>query len=193
MRTRTALLTGLLLLAQGCGSLPVYRGQGITCRGPSGIPVEVARGSGTTGEGGTRTQGGSEAGVSRVEVPASGAAQVILDEVGRWYGTPYVYGGSTKNGTDCSGFTQSVYRTVGIEIPRRASRQAAAARNVSRGSLRPGDLVFFNTSGSGISHVGIYLGDGHFAHAATSRGVVRESLSHPYYTTRFVHGGRFLD
>jgi len=183
LRTGAALASGLVLLALGCGSLPVYRGRGITCRGPSGIPVEVARSSGTTT--------GEE--TVRVQVPASGAAQAIIDEVGRWYGTPYVYGGSTKNGTDCSGFTQSVYRTVGIEIPRRASRQAAAARNVSRGSLRPADLVFFNTSGSGISHVGIYLGDGQFAHAATSRGVVRESLSHPYYTTRFVHGGRFLD
>jgi cell wall-associated NlpC family hydrolase len=124
---------------------------------------------------------------------ATGAAQDLLREVERWYGTPYVYGGTSRSGTDCSGFTQSVYRSIGVEIPRRASRQAAAARHVSRGSLRPGDLVFFNTSGSGISHVGIYLGDGYFAHAATSRGVVRESLSHPYYTTRFVQGGRFLD
>lgn len=190
MRILAALLIpGLLLLAQGCGSLPTYRGQGITCRGPSGIPVEVARGGGTAAGGGAQTQ----ADAGRVEVTATGAAQSIIEEVGRWYGTPYVYGGSTRNGTDCSGFTQSVYRTVGIEIPRRASRQAAAARNVSRGSLRPGDLVFFNTSGSGISHVGIYLGDGNFAHAATSRGVVRESLSHPYYTTRFVQGGRFLN
>lgn len=183
MRLLSALLTGLILFASGCGSLPAYRGQGITCRGPSGIPVEVARSSGTP----------ADPGANRVEVPASGAAQTILDEVERWYGTPYVYGGSTRNGTDCSGFTQSLYRTVGIEIPRRASRQAAAARNVARGSLRPGDLVFFNTSGSGVSHVGIYLGDGYFAHAATSRGVVRESLSHPYYTTRFVQGGRFLE
>lgn len=183
MRVRAALVIGVSLLAQGCGSLPAYRGQGITCRGPTGIPVEVARSSGAT----------ADQGSTRVQVPVAGAAQAMLDEVGRWYGTPYVYGGSTKNGTDCSGFTQSVYRTVGIEIPRRASRQAAAARNVPRGSLRPGDLVFFNTSGSGISHVGIYLGDGQFAHAATSRGVVRESLSHPYYTTRFVQGGRFLE
>ena len=191
MRSRISLLlSGLLLLTQGCGSLPAYRGEGITCRGPSGIPVEVARGgAGAAAGAGTRTQ--PDAG--RVEVSTTGTAHSIIEEVGRWYGTPYVYGGSTRNGTDCSGFTQSVYRTVGIEIPRRASRQAAAARNVSRGGLRPGDLVFFNTSGSGISHVGIYLGDGNFAHAATSRGVVRESLSHPYYTTRFVQGGRFLD
>lgn len=185
MRTRAALAATLVLLAQGCGSFPAYRGRGITCRGPSGVPVEIARGSGAATV---------EEGVPAVQqVPSPGAARTIVEEAERWYGTPYVYGGSTKNGTDCSGFTQSVYRTAGIEIPRRASRQAAAARNVSRGSLRPADLVFFNTSGSGISHVGIYLGDGYFVHAATSRGVVRESLSHPYYTTRFVQGGRFLD
>lgn len=126
-------------------------------------------------------------------VQGSATVQNLLREIDRWYGTPYVYGGATRNGTDCSGFTQAVFRSVGVDIPRRASRQAAAARNVPRGSLRAGDLVFFNTSGPGISHVGIYLGDGNFAHAATSRGVVRESMSHPYYTTRFVQGGRFLE
>lgn len=183
---RLAVMACILVLAAGCGSLPVYRGRGMSCRGPSGVPVEVDRGSRPvviTSAGQDVPQGGQ----------GSGTVQSLLREVDRWYGTPYVYGGSTKSGTDCSGFTQAVYRSVGVEIPRRASRQAAAARNVPRGSLRSGDLVFFNTSGPGISHVGIYLGDGNFAHAATSRGVVRESMSHPYYTTRFVQGGRFLD
>jgi len=113
-------------------------------------------------------------------------------EIDSWMGTPYVYGGVTKSGVDCSAFTQAVYRSVDIEIPRRASRQAADAEAVSRGNLRYGDLVFFNTSGSGISHCGIYLGNGEFVHASSSRGVVRELLTHPYYASRFVTGGRYL-
>jgi len=107
-------------------------------------------------------------------------------------GTPYVYGGTTRHGVDCSAFTQAVYRSIDIDIPRRASRQAAAAQTISRSNLRYGDLVFFNTSGSGISHCGIYLGNGEFVHASSSRGVVRDLLSHPYYSSRFVQGGRFL-
>lgn len=176
----------LLVLLTGCGSLPVYRGTGIRCRGPSGVPVEVDRHT-------TFVTEESPSAVTTTPMAASGRVRTILDEIERWYGTPYVYGGTTRSGADCSGFTQSVYRTAGVEIPRRASRQAAAAANVSRRNLRAGDLVFFNTVGTGISHVGIYLGDGHFAHAATSRGVVRESMAHPYYSTRFVQGGRFFD
>jgi cell wall-associated NlpC family hydrolase len=179
---RTLVLTALLVLLTGCGSMPVYRGTGIRCRGPSGVPLEVDRETPFVSGPGHSTP-----------VHASDAVRRLLRELDGWYGTPYVYGGTTKNGTDCSGLTQALYRSVGIEIPRRASRQAVAARNVSRGSLRAGDLVFFNTTGSGISHVGVYLGDGHFAHAATSRGVVRESMTHPYYTTRFVQGGRFIE
>ncbi len=184
MRALGAALTLAASLSVGCGAAPVYRGRGIVCRGPSGVPVSVDRAG--TAPVGSRPPA-TEA------PPASGAAQDLLREVERWYGTPYVYGGTTMSGTDCSGFTQSLYRSIGVEIPRRASRQAVAARHVSRGNLRAGDLVFFNTSGPGISHVGIYLGDNYFAHAAASRGVVRESLSHPYYTARFVQGGRFLD
>ena len=178
----------LILLGAACSSLPVYRGEGMVCRGPSGVPVQVDRASQPADAADTTT--GQQV---TVPVQASGTVQNLLREVEGWYGTPYVYGGTTKSGTDCSGFTQSLYRSIGVEIPRRASRQAVAARNVSRDGLRAGDLVFFNTSGSGISHVGIYLGNGYFAHAASSRGVVRESLSHPYYSTRFVQGGRFLD
>ncbi|PIE51496.1 hydrolase [Candidatus Fermentibacteria bacterium] len=124
--------------------------------------------------------------------PSGSVEHRMQAEIDSWMGTPYVYGGVSKNGVDCSGFTQAVYRSIDIEIPRRASRQAVAATNVSRGNLKYGDLVFFNTSGSGISHCGIYLGNGEFVHSSTSRGVVKDLLSHPYYASRFVQGGRFL-
>lgn len=159
----------ILLLLTGCGSLPVYRGEGIHCSG--GKWSEVA----STGSG-----------------PRSAADNDIMNEIDRWLGTPYVYGGTTRSGVDCSGFTQSVYRAVDIEIPRTASQQASSATNVSPSNLRFADLIFFNTSGSGISHVGIYIGNGFFVHASSSRGVVRESLSKEYYANRIVSAGRFL-
>lgn len=136
--------------------------------------------------------GGGAQGTTGPPTPSTSVEHRMQTEIDSWMGTPYVYGGVSKNGVDCSGFTQAVYRSIDIEIPRRASRQAAAAEVVSRGNLRYGDLVFFNTSGSGISHCGIYLGNGEFAHASSSRGVVRDLLSHPYYSSRFISGGRFL-
>ncbi len=174
-------LTCFLILA-GCSSAPVYRGDGVNCRGP--MPS-------TTGSSGTS----GTSGVTEITTPPNPSTSVehrIQGEIDSWMGTPYVYGGVSKSGVDCSGFTQAVYRSVNIEIPRRASRQAAAAQTVSRNNLRFGDLIFFNTSGSGISHCGIYLGNGEFVHASSSRGVVRDILSHPYYSSRYVSAGRFL-
>jgi len=146
------------------------------------MPATIGTGS---GESGTQTATGPPS-------PSTSVEHRMQAEIDSWMGTPYVYGGTTKYGVDCSAFTQAVYRSIDIDIPRRASRQAVAAETVSRGNLRYGDIVFFNTSGSGISHCGIYLGNGEFVHASSSRGVVRDLLNHPYYATRFVQGGRFL-
>ena len=116
----------------------------------------------------------------------------MLKEIDSWMGTPYLYGGNSRSGVDCSGFTQSVYEAVDIQIPRTASQQAAAAESINPSNLKFGDLLFFNTSGSGISHVGIFIGNGFFVHASSSRGVVRESLSKEYYANRIVSAGRYL-
>lgn len=169
----------LSIIAAGCTSAPVYRGIGVNCRGP--MPSSCA----------TTPASGSEE-ITAPPNPASSIEHRMQGEIESWMGTPYVYGGVTKSGVDCSAFTQAVFRSVGIEIPRRASRQSAAAATVSRSNLKYGDLIFFNTSGSGISHCGIYLGNGEFVHASSSRGVVRDILSHPYYSARYVTAGRFL-
>ncbi len=168
-RTRLACACAAILLAS-CASAPVYRGPGTACRGASWS----ARVSSSAGG------------------PVGDRETALMDAIDGYMGTPYVYGGTSPQGIDCSGLTQAVFREIGVEIPRTASQQAAAAEPVQAPDLRFGDLVFFNTSGSGISHVGIYIGNGFFVHASSSRGVVRETLANPYYLGRLVSAGRFL-
>jgi cell wall-associated NlpC family hydrolase len=108
----------------------------------------------------------------------------LAREALRFIGTPFVWGGSSPSGFDCSGFVQHVFATMDVELPRTADYQFADGRHIS-GALQPGDLVFFHTYAPGASHVGIYLGDGRFVHA--SRPFVHVSrLSDPYYASRYV-------
>ena len=106
-------------------------------------------------------------------------------------GVPYVWGGENRRGTDCSGFTMSVYREQGIIIPRISYQQYEVGSTVQQYNLEYGDLIFFNKNGWGrVNHVGIYVGDGKFAHASCSKGVTVSRLSKRYYTKRFVGGKR---
>lgn len=107
-------------------------------------------------------------------------------------GTKYVSGGTSTNGFDCSGFTMYVFDKIGINLPHQSGSQYQMGTDVSLDEMRPGDLVFFNTSGKGISHVGIYVGDGEFAHASSSRGVTISSLSDSYYVNRYVGAKRIM-
>ncbi len=115
----------------------------------------------------------------------------LIREVARWTGTPYRYGGTTPAGADCSGFVWKVYRDVfDIELERTTRSMAKETRRVGRSRLQEGDLVFFRTKGRKISHVGIYLGNNHFIHASSSRGVIVSNLDEAYYSQRFHKGGR---
>lgn len=105
----------------------------------------------------------------------------IKTEAFKYLGTPYKYGGTTPSGFDCSAFVQQVYKDLGISIPRDTGSQYQQGKAVSKSNLVSGDLVFFNTSGKGVSHVGLYIGDNKFVHAATSTGVSVTSLNDPYY------------
>ncbi len=112
-----------------------------------------------------------------------------------WHGTPYCYGGSSKKGTDCSGFTSNVYKSVYKKnIPRVSRDIYSNCMPISKYALYEGDLVFFATGGGDqISHVGIYLWDGNFAHASSSKGVTISNLRQGYYRKTFVSGGAWID
>lgn len=94
-----------------------------------------------------------------VEIAPSEAGGSIMEVAARYEGTPYVYGGSSPSGFDCSGYVQYVFKQVGISLPRTASAQSQAGQRVSRSEARPGDIVSF-TDGGGVYHNGIYAGDG---------------------------------
>jgi cell wall-associated NlpC family hydrolase len=114
----------------------------------------------------------------------------LVSTAREFIGTPYKWGGTNPNGYDCSGFVQEVFRLSGHSVPRMADVQYEKLQKVEADSLEPGDLVFFNTDGSGVSHVGIYSGDGKFLHASSSRGVIESELSQSYYSERYVGGAR---
>lgn len=116
----------------------------------------------------------------------------LIDNAMSLIGTPYAWGGTTRSGFDCSGFTQYVYRGSGISIPRTSYAQFTSGTSVSRSNLSPGDLVFFDTNGPGASHVGIYIGGGSFVHAANPRrGVTTNSLNAGYYASHYLGARRY--
>jgi hypothetical protein len=114
----------------------------------------------------------------------------IIDE---WYGTRYIYGGSTKRGIDCSALMQVFFASLyGMALPRTAKMQYDFSRRISRTELKEGDLLFFNTTG-GVSHVGMYLCNNKFVHASSSNGVTISDMFDPYYAARIIGVGRVLE
>ena len=105
-------------------------------------------------------------------------------------GVPYVFGGTSPGGFDCSGFVQYVFNRSGLGLPRMADEQYYATKRIQY--PREGDLVFFSTYTSGVSHVGISLGGNRFIHASSSRGVTVSSLDESYWANRYVGAGSVL-
>lgn len=109
-----------------------------------------------------------------------------------WYGTPYKLGGTTRKAIDCSAFMQTIYNAIyKHQLPRTAKEQFSYSKYIAgKQDLREGDLVFFKIRSKNISHVGIYLADGKFAHASSSKGVIISSLDSKYWAKYYVGGGR---
>lgn len=111
-----------------------------------------------------------------------------------WKGTKYVYGGSSRKGTDCSGYIMNVFRDFyGVSLDHQAAAIYKDTRftQVSRSSLKEGDLVFFGDFW-GISHIGVYLSDGNFSHASTSKGVMISNLDEKYFNSRYKGARRLI-
>ena len=116
----------------------------------------------------------------------------IVSRAAKYKGVPYVFGGTTPKGFDCSGYVQHVFKDCKATLPRLADEQALQGIFVTQKQLRPGDLVFFTTYAPGASHVGIYAGDGKFWSASSSRGVILSSLKEDYWKKRYFGARRVL-
>ena len=116
----------------------------------------------------------------------------LLNIAMRFGGVPYVWGGETPAGFDCSGFVQYVFRQIGINLPRTADVQYEMGRKGLQSELQPGDLVFFETYEPGASHDGIYVGEGKFIAANSGTGVAVVSLGDPYWSSRYLGARRLF-
>ena len=127
----------------------------------------------------------------RPEADAPETDSDVVQTAYAYRGTPYHFGGTSKNGFDCSGLTQYVYKKKGVSLPRTAAEQYNHGKKVAGGKMKPGDLVFFHTTRKGVSHVGVYAGEGKFVHASSGGGKVRvDSLNSGYYNKRLVGARR---
>jgi len=131
-----------------------------------------------------------------IQVEAAPPAQVsrsasskLVENALSLQGVPYLYGGTSRSGFDCSGYAQYVFKGSGISLPRTAAEQYKVGASITQAELQSGDLVFFTTYAPGASHVGIFIGGGSFAHASNS-GVVMTSLSDAYYSSRYLGARR---
>ena len=127
----------------------------------------------------------------------STSASKLISYAKKFLGKPYVWGAQGPNGFDCSGFTYYVFKnSAGITLPRTSSMQSKYGTYVSKSNLKPGDLLFFDTVGSnngGVTHCGIYIGNGQMIHAASGQGkVVINNINSSYYVNAYVNARRVL-
>jgi cell wall-associated NlpC family hydrolase len=165
MRTRTPLSTNILSPASGSATATEFR---------LGLDFRFGNRRSTSGGGGFPSGGGSSGGtVWPAGNNAAGAARRVVPRGEKYIGVPYVWGGETPKGFDCSGFVQYVYRAEGVELPRTSRQMAGSGFAVSRSEMAIGDLMLFAEKGEAISHVALYAGNGRFIHSSSSGNGVR--------------------
>ncbi|MGV8879541.1 MAG: C40 family peptidase [Sphingobacteriaceae bacterium] len=110
-----------------------------------------------------------------------------------WIGAPYRLGGDTKKGVDCSGFAYELYNKVfNTAIGNNSRNIFSMVDPVKKDELKEGDLIFFKIHSRSITHVGVFIGNGKFAHASSSKGVMISNLDEPYWQRYYFKGGRLL-
>jgi cell wall-associated NlpC family hydrolase len=128
---------------------------------------------------------------SGIAARSAAMASTLTRNAMRFLGVPYVFGGTSVNGFDCSGYVQHVFAMMGVHLPRTADAQYDVAHRI-KGQPKPGDLVFFQTYTAGVSHVGISLGGDRFV-SASGRGVSVSSLREPYWAARYLGAKRVVE
>lgn len=142
--------------------------------------------------GGTGNTGGSAINAKKLKVDA------LLKTARSYYGVPYRTGGVSRSGMDCSGFVQTSFKAIGLNLPRISRDQAMVGHAISKSELKPGDLVFFATGTPGrINHVGIVtdasdLNAIRFIHASSSRGIMETSMGINYWSRAYIKGKRVV-
>lgn len=150
------------------------------------------------GDSSTRIRGASNSSIQKKYASILGVSTAQIENIklyefiDEWYGVPYKYGGQSKSGVDCSGFINALYSDVYNKmIPRTASAIADEAKSISKSRINEGDIVIFNIQGKKHSHVGVYLLNGKFVHASSSKGLIISDLNTPYYQKAYSQAGRF--
>ncbi|MUI53090.1 C40 family peptidase [Aliivibrio fischeri] len=124
--------------------------------------------------------------------PQLSSSDAYQDYFYQWQGVPYKYGGTSKNGVDCSAFTQNAFDVLHrLSLPRTTEYQATSGTQIALANAKKGDLIFFKTSVK-VRHVGVYIGNREFMHASTSKGVIISSLDNPYWKKAFWQVRRVL-
>jgi len=117
--------------------------------------------------------------------------ETLYKFINEWYGVPYKYAGKDKAGIDCSGLTSTLYLKVYKKtISSSTKALVGEVKKISESDLKEGDLVFFNTDGKSVSHVGVYLQNHKFVHASTKKGVMISDMNEPYFKKTYVSSGR---
>ncbi|MEO8563237.1 MAG: C40 family peptidase [bacterium] len=173
MRVRPVVVVPLSLLILAACAQGTYSVSPGTILSTVILAGEAVSRSGSSGSR-TTTSGGSRARIPRSPSPTA-VARRVLDDADQFVGVPYVWGGNTPSGFDCSGFTKFVFGRQGVGLPRTSREQARAGRGVALdfGSMLPGDIMLFAEPKEAISHVAIYVGSGRIIHSSSAMGGVR--------------------